>query len=77
MDIQATKLELVQLLLDTQSEDILEEIKRVFEKRKPTTWEKTSEAEKAAIEKGLEQIAQGRVKSHEEVMAKFRQKYLQ
>ena len=77
MDIQSTKLELMQLLLNTHKEDVLEQIKRVFENHEHSTWEEIGDDEKAAIEKGLKQIELGKIKPHHEVMAKFRQKYRQ
>ena len=40
-------------------------------------WDRLSKAEQAAIEEGLSQIEQGKVKPHEEVMANFRKKYSQ
>ncbi len=77
MDIQSTKLELMQLLLNTHKEDVLEQIKRVFENHEHSTSEEIGDDEKAAIEKGLKQVELGKIKSHHEVMSKFRRKYHQ
>lgn len=38
-------------------------------------WDTLSDDEKAAIEKGLAQLDQGKGKPHAEVMAKFRKRY--
>ncbi len=77
MDIQTTKLELMRLLLNTHKEQVLTQIKEVFEQQDELLFDELNEAEKSAIEEGLKQVEQGKVKPHDEVMAKFRQKYSQ
>lgn len=75
MDIQTTKLELMRLLLNTQKEKVLTQIKEIFEQQEKELFDELSDVEKSAIEEGLQQIEQGKVKPHNEVMTKFRQKY--
>lgn len=75
MDIQTTKLELMRLLLNTQKEKVLTQIKEIFEQQEKELFDELSDVEKSAIEEGLHQIEQGKVKPHNEVMTKFRRKY--
>ncbi len=73
MDIQATKLKLMQLLLNTQKEQVLKQIEAIFEKEEVDFWEELDPNLQASIERGLSQSAKGQVKSHEEVMKKYKQ----
>lgn len=70
MNIEATKLELVQLLLHTQKESILLKIKSIYEEESDW-WKDLSISEQEEIEEGLKQIENGEVVSHEEVMKRF------
>ena len=70
MNIQATKLELMQLILQTEEEGILEKIKELF-KEKTTL----SEKEKKSIKKGLEDAKNGNLVSHSNAK-KIYEKYL-
>lgn len=73
MDVQATKLELMRLLLNTQKEQILIRIREIFEQEEDADfWDKMDEELKASIERGLSQSDQGEVKSHEAVMEKYK-----
>ena len=75
MDIEATKLELIQLLLNTQKEHVLVRLKEVFEQEEDVDfWDELPANLKASIEHGLSQSADGQVKSHEEVMQKYQQR---
>ena len=59
MDIQATKLELMQLLLQTEEEGILVKIKALFKENT-----KISEEEKKSIKIGLDNAENGKLVSH-------------
>lgn len=73
MDIQATKLELMRLLLNTQKEQVLQRVKEIFEKEEDVDfWDDLNEELKASIERGLSESGRGEVKSHEVVMEKFK-----
>jgi hypothetical protein len=73
MDVQATKLELIRLLLNTQKEPILQRIKEIFEQEEDVDfWDNLDEELKASIERGLSQSERGEVKSHEVVMEKYK-----
>ena len=71
MNIEATKLELMQLLLNTNKESTLRKIKRIYQEESPDWWEETSVEEQQEIEEGLKQAQAGGVVSHESVMKRF------
>ncbi len=71
MDIEATKLELMRLLLQTQKESVLTKLKKVFEEEPTDWWNDLSEDEVNQIEKGLQQAKNGDVVEHKEVMKLF------
>lgn len=59
MDIQATKTELIQLLLQTEDVSILEKIKNIFKTEKKDWWNELSDLQKAEIEEGEREIERG------------------
>ena len=67
MDIQAIKLELMQLLLNTQKEEVLTRLKAVFEQEREDFWDELSEEDQAAINEGLIQLDKGDYVSHQSV----------
>jgi len=71
MDIQATKLELMRLLRNTQKEQVLQRVKEIFEQEEDVDfWDNLDEELKASIEKGLSESDRGETKSHEVVREK-------
>ena len=71
MDIEATKLELMHLLLQTQKETLLAKIKKVFEDEQVDWWDDMDEEERKEVETGLAQADKGELKSHSKVMKRF------
>lgn len=73
MNIEATKLELMNLLLHTQKESVLEKIKDIFrQEASQDWWEELSKEEHQDIEQGLlNEFENGQVKSHQDVMKSF------
>ena len=71
MNIEATKLELMQLLLNTSKESILMKIKRIYQEEEQDWWAELSSEEKEQIEEGLLQAEKGEVITHESVMKRF------
>ncbi len=61
MDIQATKLELVKLIVNLESQEMVEKIFNlvVSEQSKDDFWLETNELEKMEIKKGIEQLDNG------------------
>lgn len=57
MDIQATKLELMKLLLNTQKEQVLERIIEIFEQEEGIDiWDNLTVENRSAIIEGIEQL---------------------
>lgn len=74
MNIEATKLELMQLLLNTTNEKILMKIKNIYQEESSDWWDMISPEEQSEIEEGLKQIENNEVVSHESVMKGFENK---
>lgn len=70
MNIQAKKLELVELVLKTDEIKILEKVGNIL-KRKEDWRDGLPEEIVESVEKGLEQAKSGNTKPHDEVMKKF------
>jgi hypothetical protein len=68
MDLQAEKIELVKLLLETESQDVIDEIKAVFKKQGNDFYDDLPQHVKDSIERGLKDIEDGNVYGHDEVM---------
>ncbi|HSM47086.1 MAG TPA: hypothetical protein VK872_04665 [Draconibacterium sp.] len=75
MNVQAKKIELVRLILNTEKPAILEKIAKIFQQEE-TDWREGLPKEVIeSVEKGLQQSKTGKTVSHEEVMEKY-QKWL-
>jgi len=73
MNIQAEKLEIVKLILDTDNPGILASIKRIFSKSaKVDFWDSLPQYQKNEILKGIEEIEKGETVDYEEFIKKFR-----
>jgi len=76
MNLQAKKLEIVQLILNTKKPSVLKKVEDVLKKEKLTNWwDEISEAERHAIEQGLAEAERGELISHEQVMKEVKAKY--
>ncbi len=71
MDIQTAKLELMQLLLQTQKESLLKKLKDVFDEEQVDWSQDLSKEEQEEIELGLLQAGDGNLKSNASVMRHF------
>lgn len=71
MNIEATKLELMHLLLQTQKESLLKKIKDVFEEEQIDWFEDMSKEEQEEIKTGLAQADKGELIDHDVVMKHF------
>ena len=67
MDIQATKIELTKLLLNTDNVSVLNKIKTILKTEKKDWWDELTDFQKEQIEIGENQIDNGEVISWEEV----------
>ena len=72
MDLDATKIKLVELLLKVKEEGTLYKIKSILdEEASADWWENLSNEERAAIELGKKQADEGLLIPHDEVMNVF------
>jgi len=71
MNIEATKLEIMHLLLQTQKESILAKIKKVFDNEKIDWWNDMSAEEQEEVDKGLSQADKEEYISDKNVMKNF------
>lgn len=73
MNIQAKKLELVRMILDTDNPSILSSISRIFTiSRKIDFWDEIPLSQKEEILKGIEEIDNGETIDYEEFIKKHR-----
>ncbi len=76
MNLKAKKLELVQMILNTEKSTVLAKVEAVFKNEKGADWwDEISEAERNAIEEGLAEADRGELIPHKEVMKEVREKY--
>ena len=75
MNLQSKKLELVQLILNTEKPSILARVEAVLKGKAVDWWDELSPEEQEAIEKGLSEADKGELITHEEVMKEVRAKY--
>lgn len=75
MNIEAEKIKLLKLILETEDEAIIQELKIVFKKQGPDFWDELQDKLKERINLGLEDVAAGRVCSHEDVMQEIKNRY--
>ena len=76
MNLQAKKLEIVQLILNTEKPSVLKKVEDVLKKEEPSDWwDEISEAERQAIEESLAEADRGEVIPHEEVMKQIKDRY--
>ncbi|WP_396167300.1 hypothetical protein [Flavobacterium sp.] len=67
MDIQAEKISLAQLLLQTEDVTIIKKVKAIFNSKKEDWWDELSIAQKVAIEESEREIDRGEFFLYEEV----------
>ena len=73
MDIQAEKLELMKLLLNTNNPSILESIKNILKKNKNSDfWNELSSDQQKEISKADIEISQGQTSNYETFIASHR-----
>lgn len=73
MDIQAEKIQLAKLLLETENPNIIESIKKIFKKNKAIDfWDELSPEQKDEIEKASTEIENGEVTDYDSFMQKHR-----
>ena len=73
MDIQAEKIELVKLLLNEDDPDVISDVRSILNHK--DFYDDLPDHVKEDIRQGLEDVKNGDVTPHEEVMRNFEQKY--
>jgi len=71
MNIEATKLELMQMLLETQKESLLLKLRKVFEEEQIDWWDEISDEEKSEIKTGLSEAENAEIVENSVVMKHF------
>jgi hypothetical protein len=73
MNIQAEKIELVKMLLDTDNPKIIASIKKIFKKAKTADfWDDLSNEQRKEIETASREIENGEITDYESFMQKHR-----
>lgn len=73
MNIQAEKIELVKMLLETENPRIIESIKKIFKREKTSDfWDELSQKQRDEIEKATLEIENGEVMDYESFIQKHR-----
>ena len=76
MNLQAKKLELVQLIINTKKPLTLRKVEDVLKgENESDWWDEISDAERQSIEKGLAEADRGELIPHETVMKEVKAKY--
>lgn len=71
MDLQSRKQKLIEWILQVQDASILKQLESISEGDRDW-WDDLSEPEKDSIQRGLDQADKGQLKSHEEVMKRYK-----
>jgi predicted transcriptional regulator len=65
------KYQLIEKIVQTNDESLLQEIKVLLESASGDWWEKTSQAERESIERGIQQADRGEVIPHEQAWSQL------
>ena len=73
MNIQAEKLEILRMILETDNPKILDSIKKIFKKQaNKDFWDTISKSEKDDILSGIQEIENGEIVDYDEFMDKHK-----
>jgi len=73
MDIQAEKIQLAKLLLETENLNIIKSVKKIFKQNKVVDfWDELSPEQKKEIEKASIEIENGEIVDYDSFMQKHR-----
>ncbi len=76
MDLQAKKLELVQLILNTDRPSLLEKVSQLLKQEKEADWwDELPRSVQESIDEAIAEADRGETIPHEEVMKEVRLKY--
>lgn len=76
MNLQAKKLELVQLILNTSKPLTLKKVEEVLKREKESDWwDEISDSERRSIERGLNEADKGMLIPHADILKEAKAKY--
>jgi hypothetical protein len=68
MDLQAEKIESAKMLLDTEDETLIQQIRALFKIRKKDFWEELPEYVKQGVQKSRQQTKDGQLIPFEQIL---------
>lgn len=71
MNLQTEKLEIVRMLLSTNDQSLIREVKALFRSRQADWWDEVDEQQKQVILEGLAQADRGQTVPHQEAVKMF------
>jgi hypothetical protein len=72
MNIAVTKVELAKQLLTTNNTSLINQIKALFETQDVDLWDEMPDEIKQSVERAIKQADNEELKSHDEVMKKYK-----
>ena len=76
MDIQTLRINLAKKILNTQNRDLLLEINKIIqEKGEDDWWDQLPKEIQGSIAEGIEDVKNGKVYTHDQVIQEAKQKY--
>ena len=76
MDIQATKIELAQLLLNTENVSVLNKIKTILKTEKKDWWDELTKEQQDSIDEGCAEIDRGEFITWEDLKEEIKERKL-
>ena len=76
MDIQATKIELAQLLLNTENVSVLNKIKTILKTEKKDWWDELTKEQQDSIDEGCAEIDRGEFITWENLKEEIKERKL-
>lgn len=71
MDIQATKLALLKIILENDNSDFLQKLSDFIKREKSDFWDDLTEADQQEIKKGIEELNEGKKVSFDSFLEKI------
>lgn len=71
MDIKASKIELVKLILNIENSEFIKRVTDFINNEKADFWNELTAEQKAEIEKGLEELNNGKMSSYEDILKRI------
>ncbi len=72
MNIQAVKIELLKMIINTDNPSVLEKIMRIFQNEKQDFWNTLSKEDQEEIMAGIDELNNDEKYNYDEVLKKYR-----